>query len=982
MTKYLSSLDANGLPAASSATTLQNSSTQEPLSKTNSQTSAEQSLAGVHPHIAHLAIPGLSQNAGTPGQTPPLSHRSGGSEKYLAPILNGPVSGEQIDAAVSAVLLHRAVEGANSQRTPRGSPQAYAAGTGTATFRWIPNFETDYEFGPSAVDDGTGRIRVYEKQEDDASRSPAGATSDSLLNNEVPLNCYELPYETARKAFIAQGDEFVVTEALPGMKPHPRQDLNTHPHIFFRSHLDPRSMPENNDIDVADLAQGGVQTVYNLPEVNKKRNKGVMLCRHRESGETVIVKMRNKKKSFRDQQELSEWSGVMRLMLDMSSVDAGYAKRHPEICFPGGDRHATAQNSYFYDNFGVLDPAFDGVLGGGGVGVSGGRYGAAAEISGCRDANIGAVGTALGGLSARRNSGSESELEGLGGSSEGESQGGNSRVGSKKGTLIQLQQPVQQGSKTPSLMSSASGVSANAGKVALPAFFNDGHSTPPGSISNSKKNLKTPSVGHPHFTGGWNAGVQPSPRSQAAMLGLSIRRNRIPLTPGTEMYYRVLQPWRFKNAGPGFGQGVVAGVGAAQMGNGSPHRGPVPNVASPSHMLLRQNSAGSSSRGDVTPVAGDLTPTLRALAPTTAHNREQIGANPYAAHPFPNTLNMHLLTQPDPILDMLPHVCKVLDLLEDQTHFYVVLEYVRGRDLFDFFVADRIYEKGEKYKSVLTRQLARDVVLSLREFHGCGLLHKDVKLENIVVDEGEREQGNSPVLYSRLKMVDYDTCEVFCPNSIGELLMGNQGLGAQMGLQLPGAGAGSAGSGLLPDVQASVGPDLTGAASGMGTVLRACGLNTQSSGRSFHVLGTDRPVHRAGVVRGLFPQGERHVGCRCDFLHHAHRQFSLPLFRLRRQTGRELRRQPENGPDPAASPARPHRLERRCLRACRWGPGAGDRESSRDEPARGRVCTPAARLRRFLPPQQDRRRHQRRKRHRKQEGEEEEARQGSHCEPA
>ena len=66
------------------------------------------------------------------------------------------------------------------------------------------------------------------------------------------------------------------------------------------------------------------------------------------------------------------------------------------------------------------------------------------------------------------------------------------------------------------------------------------------------------------------------------------------------------------------------------------------------------------------------------------------------------------------------------------------MEHVKGRDLFDYFVQDRIYEKP--YKIAVARQIARELVSGLVELHDNGLCHKDIKLENIVLDETRAKQ--------------------------------------------------------------------------------------------------------------------------------------------------------------------------------------------------------------------------------------------------
>jgi len=76
-----------------------------------------------------------------------------------------------------------------------------------------------------------------------------------------------------------------------------------------------------------------------------------------------------------------------------------------------------------------------------------------------------------------------------------------------------------------------------------------------------------------------------------------------------------------------------------------------------------------------------------------------------------------------------PGVIRLLDYFVSQDSFYIVMERVHGRDLFDF-----ISERGpldERLARILFRQVVESVVGCLQH----GVLHGDVKDENILVEE-------------------------------------------------------------------------------------------------------------------------------------------------------------------------------------------------------------------------------------------------------
>lgn len=74
-----------------------------------------------------------------------------------------------------------------------------------------------------------------------------------------------------------------------------------------------------------------------------------------------------------------------------------------------------------------------------------------------------------------------------------------------------------------------------------------------------------------------------------------------------------------------------------------------------------------------------------------------------------------------------PNVIKLIEYFEDQQYFYLVLEYVQGKDLFNFISNNKLEEKHVSY-------LFKQIVKGIRYLHEVlGVLHRDIKLENIMM---------------------------------------------------------------------------------------------------------------------------------------------------------------------------------------------------------------------------------------------------------
>lgn len=82
----------------------------------------------------------------------------------------------------------------------------------------------------------------------------------------------------------------------------------------------------------------------------------------------------------------------------------------------------------------------------------------------------------------------------------------------------------------------------------------------------------------------------------------------------------------------------------------------------------------------------------------------------------------------------LKHSPKYYGCFENDTHLYIVMEYINGNDLFDIVEKDiqsGARKEGNYIKKLVT--LARDIALAIMELHNAGYVHRDIKPENIMI---------------------------------------------------------------------------------------------------------------------------------------------------------------------------------------------------------------------------------------------------------
>lgn len=88
-----------------------------------------------------------------------------------------------------------------------------------------------------------------------------------------------------------------------------------------------------------------------------------------------------------------------------------------------------------------------------------------------------------------------------------------------------------------------------------------------------------------------------------------------------------------------------------------------------------------------------------------------------------------------------PNICKLYQVIETESHCYVVMEYCSGGELFDHIV-----EKS-RLSEMESRMFFRQIISAVSYLHDNGYAHRDLKPENVLLD---REQN--------LKIIDFGLC--------------------------------------------------------------------------------------------------------------------------------------------------------------------------------------------------------------------------------
>lgn len=94
-----------------------------------------------------------------------------------------------------------------------------------------------------------------------------------------------------------------------------------------------------------------------------------------------------------------------------------------------------------------------------------------------------------------------------------------------------------------------------------------------------------------------------------------------------------------------------------------------------------------------------------------------------------------------------PNIVGMKDLVLQGPYFYILMDYVNGGQLLHYIV------KRQRLSDRRTRQFSRQIVSALDYLHRNSIVHRDLKIENIMIDKSGRN----------IKIIDFGLSNLFCP---------------------------------------------------------------------------------------------------------------------------------------------------------------------------------------------------------------------------
>ena len=102
-----------------------------------------------------------------------------------------------------------------------------------------------------------------------------------------------------------------------------------------------------------------------------------------------------------------------------------------------------------------------------------------------------------------------------------------------------------------------------------------------------------------------------------------------------------------------------------------------------------------------------------------------------------------------------PNIYKIIDVKENSKDYIILTEYINGGNLRDCLEKYKNYFH-KAFPEEIVQHLMRQIIDAFKYIHGKGIMHRDIKLENIMIHfNSENDKKNLNLLKSIIKIIDF-----------------------------------------------------------------------------------------------------------------------------------------------------------------------------------------------------------------------------------
>ena len=97
-----------------------------------------------------------------------------------------------------------------------------------------------------------------------------------------------------------------------------------------------------------------------------------------------------------------------------------------------------------------------------------------------------------------------------------------------------------------------------------------------------------------------------------------------------------------------------------------------------------------------------------------------------------------------------PNIIKLIDIFENYDYYFMVMEFMGGKDLFEY-----LEKRGFKVPEQRAKEITLQIIKGVQYLHSFSIVHRDLKLENVMMtDDTEKAVA---------KLVDFGLSKILGP---------------------------------------------------------------------------------------------------------------------------------------------------------------------------------------------------------------------------
>ena len=102
-----------------------------------------------------------------------------------------------------------------------------------------------------------------------------------------------------------------------------------------------------------------------------------------------------------------------------------------------------------------------------------------------------------------------------------------------------------------------------------------------------------------------------------------------------------------------------------------------------------------------------------------------------------------------------PNIVKFEEIKKTKNHYYIIMEYCNGGELYK--TLEKYMDKNKKpFNQEIVQHLMRQIIEAFKYIHGKNIIHRDIKLENILLHyDNEEDRKNLNVMKAKVKIIDF-----------------------------------------------------------------------------------------------------------------------------------------------------------------------------------------------------------------------------------